>query len=111
MAAENSRQAELEEKRRFWKRHIEEWRSSALTGADYCRHHTLSYHRFVYWNRKFSKDSNPAFIELKLPAVPYPKILPPASSLRVSVSRFQVAVDPGFDPALLRDLVYTLERL
>jgi hypothetical protein len=38
-------------------------------------------------------------------------MLPETSSLRVAVSRFQVAVDPGFDPALLRDLIYTLERL
>ena len=111
MAAENARQAELEEKRRFWKRHIDEWRSSALTRTDYCRQHTLSYHRFIYWDCKFRKDSSPAFIELKLPAVPYPRMLPGTSSLRVAVSRFQVAVDPGFDPALLRDLIYTLERL
>jgi hypothetical protein len=111
VTAENSRQAQLEEKRRSWKQHVEDWRSSDLTRADYCRRHDLSYDRFIYWKRKFQPGSSPAFIELKLPAVPYPKMLPRESSLRVAVSRFQISVDPGFDPAVLRDLVHTLERL
>jgi len=111
MVTENSRQAALKEKRRYWEQHIEGWRTSGLTRADYCRQHNLSYDRFIYWNRKFRKEPSPAFIELKSPAVPYPKILPPASSLRVSVSRFQIAVDQNFDPATLCRLVSTLERL
>ena len=111
MASENSRQAQLEEKRLLWKLHIKEWRSSDLTRADYCRRNDLSYDRFIYWDRKFRKEATPAFIELKIPAVPYPKITPGKSSLRVAVSRFQVSVDPGFDPAVLRQLVYTLDRL
>jgi hypothetical protein len=111
MASENSRQSEIEEKRRFWRQQIEGWRTSGLTRAEYCRQHNLSYDRFIYWKRKFSKESNPAFIELKLPAVPYPKMISPASSLRVSVSRFQVSVDRHFDPETLRELIYTLERL
>jgi hypothetical protein len=110
VTSKNSRQAELEEKRRSWKQHIEDWRSSDLTRADYCRQRDLSYHRFIYWKRKFQPSSNPAFIELKLPAAPYPRMFPGASSL-LAVSRFQVFVDPGFDSAVLRQLVYTLERL
>jgi len=111
MVTENSRQAELEEKRRYWKQHIEDWRTSGLTRADYCRQHNLSYGRFIYWNRKFRKEPSPAFIELKFPAVPYPKTSSPPSLLLVSVSRFQVAVERNFDPETLRQLIYSLERL
>ena len=111
MVTKISRQVEQEEKRRFWKRHIEGWRTSGLTRAGYCRQHNLSYDRFIYWSRKFRKESPPAFIELKVPAVPYPKMLSPASPLRVSVNRFQVAVERHFDPETLRQLVHTLERL
>lgn len=111
MVTVNSRQAALEEKRRFWKQCIEDWRSSDSTRAEYCRQHNLSYDRFIYWNRKFRKKSNPAFIELKFPAVPYPKMSSPTSLLRVSVSRFQVAVERNFDPETLRQLIYSLERL
>ena len=111
MATKNSRQAELEEKRRFWKQHIEGWKLSNQTQTEYCRQHDLSYDRFVYWKRKFRRDSKPSFIELKLPPVTPPKMIPPASSLRISVSRFQIAVDPGFDPEFLGQLVYALEQL
>ena len=111
MTSIKSRQAELEEKRRFWKRQIEDWRSSELTQVEYCRRHDLVLHRFTYWKQKLTNDSPPAFIELKLPAVPYPMMSHPASPLRVSVSRFQVAVDRDFDPATLCRLVSTLEGL
>lgn len=111
MATKNSRRAELEEKRRFWKQHIEGWKSSNQTQAGYCRRHDLSYDQFVYWKRAFMRDAKPSFIELKLPTVTPPQIIPPSCSLRVSVSRFQIAVDSGFDPEVLGRLVYTLERL
>jgi hypothetical protein len=106
-----SRQVELEEKRRFWKQHIEGWKSSTQSQAGYCRQHELSYDQFIYWKRKFRRDSKSSFIELKLPPVTLPKMIPPTSSLMVSVSRFQIAVDSGFDPEVLGRLVYTLERL
>ena len=111
MLTEISRQEEQEEKRRFWKRHTEDWRTSGLTRVDYCRQHNLSYDRFIYRKRKFRKEPDPAFIELKFPAVPYPKMSSPTSLLRVSFSRFQVAVERNFDPETLRQLIYSLERL
>jgi hypothetical protein len=111
MATEKSRRVEQEEKLGFWKQHIEGWRVSDRTQADYCRRHDLLYHRFVYWKRKFQPVSKPALVEVKLSPGLCPKIPESASSLRVSVKRFQVAVDPGFDPEVLGRLVYTLEQL
>jgi hypothetical protein len=111
MATKNSRQAEREEKQRFWKQHIEDWKSSNQTQAGYCRQYELSYDQFIYWKRKFRRDSKSSFIELKLPPVTPPKMIPPTSSLKVSVSRFQIAVEQGFDPEVLGRLVYALERL
>ena len=60
---------------------------------------------------EIQKESSPAFIELKFPAVPHPKMISQASPLRVSVNRFQVAVECHFDPKMIRLLVHTLERL
>ena len=112
MASEkNPRQAGIEEKRRFWKQHIEGWKSSNQTQTEYCRQHDLSHDRFVYWKRKFRRDSKPSFIELELSPVTLPKMISPASLLQVSVSRFQIAVDSGFDPEFLGRLVYALEQL
>jgi len=107
-----SRKAELEKKRRFWDQHVTDWRASRLKQAQYCRKHHLKVHRFIYWKKKFqAPESSQALIELKLPPVLYPKLSSPASSLRVSVNRFQVAVDRDFDPVALRQLVHSLERL
>ncbi len=45
-----SREQELTEKRRYWKRHIQSWRSSGLTQAEYQRQHNLPQWQFVYLN-------------------------------------------------------------
>ncbi len=105
-----SRKVELEQKRRFWKQHITDWQANNMSQSEYCRQHHLSVHRFTYWKRKFKPSPDQSFIELKLPPVPYPQ-LSSGSSLRVSVDRFQVAVDRDFDPVALRQLVYSLEHL
>jgi len=111
MMSTKSREVELEQKRRFWKGHVEAWRSGHLTQAAYCRQHHLIVHRFIYWKQKLKFGSEQSFIELKLPPVPYPKVSSPASLLRVTVSRFQIAVDRGFDPVALRQLIYSLEGM
>ncbi len=107
-----SQKTKLEEKRRFWQQHVEDWQAVQLSQAQYCRKNNLKVHRFIYWKKKFQRQNpSQALMELKLPSVPYPKLTPPRSSLRVSVNRFQVAVDRDFDPVTLKQLVYSLERL
>ena len=111
MTSVKSRDELLEEKRRFWKRHIDDWQASDLSQVEYCRQHHLIVHRFTYWKQKFTSGPAPSFIELKLPPVPSPQISSSASPLRVVVNRFQVTVDRDFDPVALRQLVYALEHL
>ena len=111
MTPTKSREAELEQKRRFWKQHVEAWQSGHLTQAAYCWQHHLIVHRFIYWKQKLKSGSEQSFIELKLPPVPYPKVSSPTSSLRVTVSRFQIAVGRDFDPVALRQLIYALEGM
>jgi hypothetical protein len=111
MTSFKSREELLEEKRRFWKQHIEGWQASDLSQIEYCRQHHLIAHRFTYWKQKFTSSPAQSFIELKLPPVLYPQTSSSASTLRVAVNRFQVAVDRDFDPITLRQLVYTLEQL
>lgn len=111
MTPSKSRKEQLEEKRRFWKQHIECWQASELNQAEYCRKHHLKVHRFVYWKKKFHTSKTPqALVELKLPQMSYENSAP-ASLLRVSVNRFEVTVDRDFDPITLRQLIYTLEHV
>ena len=106
MTSVKSRKEQLEAKRQFWKQHMKDWQ------AEYCRKHHLRVHRFIYWKKKFhAPKASQALVELKLPPVPFTNQASPASPLRVSVNRFQVAVDRDFDPITLRQLIYTLEHV
>jgi hypothetical protein len=111
MTPTKSREAELEQKRRFWKQHVEAWQSGHLAQAEYCRQHHLIVHWFTYWKQKLKCGTDQSFIELKLPPVAYPKGLSPATPLQLTVNRFQVTVDRDFDPITLRQLIYSLEDM
>jgi len=112
MDSSNSHKEQLEEKRRFWKQHIEDWQAGDINQTQYCREHHLAVHRFTYWKKKFQiPETSQSLIELTLPPALYPKMPSPASPLRVLISRFQVSVDRDFDPLTLRQLIYTLEHL
>ncbi|MFO8083785.1 MAG: hypothetical protein R6U27_05645 [Desulfobacterales bacterium] len=58
--------AENEEKRRWWKEHVDTWSASGKTQTAYCRENDLSYSRFQYWKKRLIQSSKPAFIELCL---------------------------------------------
>jgi hypothetical protein len=49
----------------FWQRHIEQWRTSELSQASYCRQQALVAHRFGYWKRKFLAECEPVEPEPK----------------------------------------------
>ncbi len=36
-----------------WKQQIQTWKLSGLSQTRFCKHNHLTYHRFVYWRRKF----------------------------------------------------------
>jgi len=40
------------ERQQSWRRTLSEWRDSGLSGAAFCKQHSIVYHRFVYWRRK-----------------------------------------------------------
>ena len=112
MTPAKSRKELLEEKRRLWKQHIEDWQTGEFSQAEYCRKHHLKVHRFIYWKKKFhTPKTSQALVELKLPPMPFTNQVSPASPLRLSVNKFEVAVDRDFDPITLRQLIYTLEHV
>lgn len=103
-----SRKEENEEKRRWWKEHIDAWCASGKSQTAYCREHDLSYHRFRYWKKRLYQPSKPAFIELCLG--PGSRDKSPAC-LRLMIGGCQVAVERDFDPVALQQLIGVLSRL
>lgn len=112
-------QKKLSQKRRspgkkIWKAHLQAWRKSGLNGMEYCRQHTLSYHAFNYWKKKYHRPAPP---DISLVRVPAKRVMPAAglngsgSPLKIEVAnRFKVEVRDGFSPQTLLSLISTLER-
>ena len=42
-----------------WLEHIETWKQSGLTQAQYCRTHSISTKSFYYWKRKANRAETP----------------------------------------------------
>jgi hypothetical protein len=110
MATEISRQEEVEEKRRYWRRHLDSWQTSELTQVEYCRQHDLSRFRFQYWKRRFQESASlPTLIEVPFSSVISRK---PSHALRLVVGdHYQIAVERNFDPVALKQLIGVLDRL
>jgi len=109
-----TRSEELEQKRTFWKQHIERWRSSGQTQRDYCRQHELRPHQFTYWKKRFVEtDAGITFVPLKIRrSVPSGPSLHPPSTLRVKVGRdLQIEIGADFDARFLRRLITTLRTI
>ena len=45
---ELSRAEQLEQKRSYWKQHIDSWQQMGLTQVEYCRQNNLKRHQLVY---------------------------------------------------------------
>ena len=47
-----------QERNLYWQYQLEDWRCSGLSGTAFCKQHTLSYHRFMYWRRKLADSAS-----------------------------------------------------
>jgi hypothetical protein len=100
---------------------VEAWRSSGLSGAAFCRERNLRTQRLHYWRERLgypikvvggcrssvvppSPLSSEGFVQVV--AGPSPSV--PSTSVDIVVGGAVVRVRPGFDAALLRDVVQAL---
>jgi hypothetical protein len=108
-----SRAEQLEQKRSYWKQHIDSWQETGLTQAEYCRRHNLKHYQLVYWKKRFLKtETGVSFVPLKLEDlldIPTPQDR--ASLCLVVNNHFKIEIRAGFDPQLLRQLIFALQGL
>jgi hypothetical protein len=102
---------------RFWRRHLERWRQSGLSQAQYCRRHHLSAPAFGWWKGRLSvarRSDEPGatkgpFVELTLgggEAV----VVSDEIVYEIVVSRQRrLRLGPGFEPERVRQLLEVLE--
>ena len=108
-----SRAEELEQKRIYWRQHIDQWQQTGLTQAEYCRQHDLKHHQLVYWKKRFIKtESDVSFVSLKLDNLLDMPARPDHASLFLVIDdHFKIEVRAGFDVRLLQKLIYAVREL
>jgi hypothetical protein len=108
-----SRAEQLEQKRIYWKQHIESWQETGLTQTEYCRRHNLKHHQLVYWKKRFLKtETDVSFVPVKLEDLLDIPPQPERASLSLVVNNhFKIEIRAGFDAQLLRQLIFALRGL
>ncbi|MBF0321310.1 MAG: hypothetical protein HQL01_16095 [Nitrospirae bacterium] len=110
MVTSKRKQASVIKESSYWKAHIEAWRASGKTQAEYCRQYELKLKAFAYRKRRSEKSSaKPLFYPVRI--VAEEQIEKTSPSLRLMIgTRYCIEVREGFNPATLRQLLETLER-
>jgi len=108
-----ARAEQLEQKRTYWKRHIDSWQQTGLTQTEYCRQHQLKHHQLVYWKKRFLQtETDVSFVPLKFEDLLDIPSHPECASLSLIINNhFKVEIRAGFDPPLLRQLIFVLQGL
>ena len=107
---ELSRAEQIEQKRSYWKQHIDSWQQTGLTQVEYCRQHNLKHHQLVYWKKRFLKtETNVSFVPLKLEDLLEIPARQDQSSLTLVINnQLKIEIRAGFDAQLLRQLIFAL---
>ncbi len=104
--SESNEDEKYSEKYQFWQPHINAWKQSGISQADFCRQHGLNIKIFGYWKRKLcSRSEGLSFVpvSIKPSHTAYVKSI---SSLRVvTCNGLSIEVGDGFNPATLRMLL------
>ena len=96
---------------RIWLAHLNSWRQSGLTRAEYCRQQDLSYHALNYWKKKTDRQQKAACHFVPVPAIRIAQAVSHdrTATLKVDLGRnLKIEVHDGFTPATLFQVVQTL---
>lgn len=102
------------EYRKQWEERVAEYRSSELSVTEWCKEHNLKPHQLRAWLRKFkSAENSVGLATSKWVAVEIssPGTFSSTNGLLVRVGHAVVEVKPGFNPALLTEVVRTLSTV
>ncbi len=95
--------------REFWAKHVESWRVSGLTQAQYCRRHRLLKGTLGYWSSTLSERTRAASTLVEVGRAPVRPELRGAPIELVVKRRYLLRLWPGMEPEHLRDVLLVLE--
>lgn len=91
----------------IWYARVQEFRTSGLSGPQWCGARGLKVKQLHYWNRKFREVDADASKTTWLVAKP-PLVTVPPDALEVRVGPATITVPPAFDPDVLQRIVQVL---
>ncbi len=98
---------------KFMRTHVDAWRKSGLSRAEYCRQRKLSHHTLRYWQKKFEQSGPVGVTFVPVPlsrAVQNNGPRERRTALKVEVgNRFRIEVADEFSTVTLARLIATLE--
>ena len=104
--------AEVAELRKLWQARVAAFRASGQSGAAWCAAHQIKEHQLWYWIRRFPIEHSPQTSPAGWIPVPIHESAEAAGyPLQVRVGQATIEVRPGFDPALLQQVVRTLTAI
>ena len=98
------------QKCKYWQAHIEAWKESNLSQAEYCRRQGLKTHRLCYWvNKKSARPDHPlALVEIPIQKIPVRS----DAALKLTIdNHYQVEIADNFLPETLEQILLTLRRM
>lgn len=110
-------------KTEFWRKHVNAWRESGLSQAEYSRQAGIAVKILGYWKRKLKREqelhetsSAPAIVAVQLPQIkesaPESAVVPEHSHLFVHLQNgLRIEIPGDFTATVLEKLLRTLERV
>jgi hypothetical protein len=101
------------EKRQEWKSRVVAYRASGQSAAEFCAAHNLRPNQLWYWLRKLEPFEKTAVLPSQWLSVEVGNLGLTAqdNGLLIRIGQAVIEVQPGFNPALLKDVVRTLTLL
>ncbi|WP_027365909.1 IS66 family insertion sequence element accessory protein TnpA [Desulfotruncus alcoholivorax] len=103
----NATKAEI---RQQWEARIAEFRNSGLSGTAWCAANGIIPNQLWYWLKKIRSQENPQTTSTKWLPVELNELGPSGqgNGLLIKIGLAAIEVQPGFNPALLQDVIRTL---
>jgi hypothetical protein len=97
-----------ENKKAYWRQHIERSRNSGLSQQKYCRKHNLKYSTFKYWATRIHREGK---AETGLVKVPLQYSVSGNAFEIITRNNFRIRTKELFCKDSLADLIKLVERL
>lgn len=99
------------ETRQSWEARFAAYRSSGLTVSKWCAANDVSYRQFYYWTRKLKGTVATVPPSTAWVSVNVDKPQGTEATLLIKIGSTAIEVKPGYNSALLADVVRTLQTL